>query len=203
MKHIIKAVLSGIFVAITLLGCSEKPKEYTQLLIYPNKKPLEQFELVQQDTQKFNVESFSGKWNLIFMGYTNCPDVCPLTLSDISRIYQKISPQLQKNLRIIFLSVDPVRDTPDHLAKYIDHFHSDFVGITGEKTQIDKLVYSLGGIYTINDEDEKFYSVDHSARIFIVNPKGQRFGIISSEAMHGKDKSVLVKELSWLAESEI
>ncbi|WP_444995963.1 SCO family protein [Aliikangiella sp. IMCC44359] len=174
---------------------------FSQLLVYPKKNPIRGFTLSRHDKQPFDYSNFLDRWNLIFMGYTNCPDVCPMTLSDITKIYNQITPELQKNFQIIFLSVDPVRDNLEHMAKYLDHFHSDFVGVTGEKQQIDNLVSVLGGIYSINTEDEKFYSVDHTARIFIVSPKGERYGIISSEAMHNKDKSQLIKELNLLAKS--
>ncbi|MCW8877276.1 MAG: SCO family protein [Kangiellaceae bacterium] len=191
----------SIFILIAMMvGCSEnqKPVEFKQLLVYPKKNLLGSFEIKSHDDNSFNRQSFEGKWNLIFIGYTHCPDVCPLTLTEITKFYQQIPQEIQKEFQIIFLSVDPKRDTLEHLAGYIEHFHSDFVAVTGEKEEIDKLVYSLGGIYSINNEDENYYSVDHSGRIFIVNPKGERFGIISSEAMHAKDKSSIAKELSLL-----
>lgn len=172
---------------------------FTQLLVYPKKNPINKFELIRHDQKKFDEASFEGRWNLIFMGYTNCPDVCPTMLTDITNIYKKIDPKFQKKFQVIFLSVDPARDDPEHIGKYLDYFHSDFVGITGDKAQIDKLVTSLGGIYSINNEDEEFYSVDHASRIFIVSPKAERYGIVSSEGMLNKDKTQLISELNQLA----
>ena len=189
-----------LLLVTSLIGCSESqaPVEFEQLLVYPKKNQVPPFELKSHDNKTFNQESFSGKWNLIFIGYTHCPDVCPLTLTEMTKFYQQIPEALQKEFQVIFLSVDPKRDTLEHLAGYVDHFHSDFIAATGDRQEIDKLVYSLGGIYAINNEDENYYSVDHSGRIFIVSPKGERFGIISSEAMHAKDKSPIAKELELL-----
>lgn len=192
-----------------LFGCSEstnKPKEtgfsqpFKSMLVYPKKNMISEFSLFQHNQEVFNNDNFKGRWNLIFIGYTNCPDVCPATLTDITRIYNKIDEKLQKRFQVILLSVDPERDNLKHLAQYLDYFHEDFLGVTGNKPDIDQLVASLGGIYALNKEEGEFYSVDHSARIFIVNPKGERFGIISSESMHNKDKSLLISELNQLAE---
>lgn len=189
-----------LFIFALITGCSDnqKPIEFKQLLVYPKKNLVTPFEIRNHKNKPFNQQSFSGKWNLIFIGYTHCPDVCPLTLTEMTKFYQQIPQELQQSFQVVFVSVDPKRDTVDHLAGYIEHFHSDFVAATGQKEEIDKLVYSLGGIYAINDEDENYYSVDHSGRIFIVSPQGERFGIISSEAMHAKDKSPIAKELALL-----
>ncbi len=189
-----------LVVAVMLLSSCEKPlPEFKQLLVYPKKNPITDFSLTHHTGKTFDQNGFKGKWNLIFMGYTHCPDVCPLTLTEIDKIYAKIPQEKQADFQVIFLSVDPNRDQPDHLSQYVGHFNDDFSAITGEKEQIDKLVYSLGGIYSINNEDPEHYSVDHTGRIFIVSPQGERFGIISSEAMHNKDKSGLVDELVTLS----
>lgn len=177
-------------------GVNAQP--YSTMLVYPKKNPLVPFNLVEQNNQAFSQESFKGKWNLLFMGFTNCPDVCPTAMTDMAHIYNGINANLQKNFRVIFLSVDPKRDTPEHLGEYLKFFHKEFVGITGEKAEIDKLVSTLGGIYTIGTEDENYYNVDHTARIFIVSPKGERYGIIRGEIMHAKDWTQLVDELNQL-----
>lgn len=200
-----------IFFCMVTVGCggSEENQHvqfsqpFSQLLIYPKKNKLPKFQLFKHDQTVFNESNFQGRWNFIFMGYTHCPDVCPITLLDLDKIYQQISTDLQNQFQFVFLSVDPKRDTLEHMASYISHFNDDFVGITGDKKEIDVLVQSLGGIYTLNEQEGEFYSVDHSSRIFIISPYGERFGIITSEAMQNKGKSLLVEELSELASSDI
>ncbi|MET1256714.1 SCO family protein [Aliikangiella maris] len=203
----IKKILWASMLLTMLNACDgifqAKAPEFTQLLVFPKKNPVAGFSLSKHDGERFDTKNFTGHWNLIFIGYTHCPDVCPMTLTDITNIYKNIDPELQKHFQIIFLSVDPKRDTLPHLADYIEHFHDDFVAITGDKNEIDKIVSVLGGIYHINDEDEKYYTVDHTAKIFIVSPTGERYGIITSEAMHNKDKSNLVKDLNRLAQTGI
>lgn len=193
------AVLVFVFLSFFLSSCSQEAPEFKQLLVYPKKNPLPEFKLTHHSGSEFTKKSFKGKWNLIFIGYTHCPDVCPNTLTDIDKFYSKIPAELQSKFQVILFSVDPKRDTQKHLASYISHFNDDFMAMTGEKSEIDKLVKALGGIYTINSESEEYYTVDHSGRIFIVNPQAERFGIISSEAMHSKDKTLLVEDLTALS----
>lgn len=203
----IRFLLSLLFASL-LAACSDNADQnntqsfkqpYSQMLVYPKKNPIVDFKLQQHNAVEFNPSSLKGRWNLLFMGYTNCPDVCPNTLTEMHHVYTALPAELQKRFQVIFLSVDPIRDTLEHMAKYIDHFHQDFVGVTGAKSEIDKLVKALGGIYSINSEDEQYYTVDHSARIFIISPKGERFGIVNHEAMKNSSKDVLIKELSSMA----
>ncbi len=172
---------------------------FKTLLIYPKKNSLPNFQLLDQNNRSFTNENFKKRWNLIFIGYTNCPDVCPNTLNQMTQLYNLLDPEVQNKFQFILLSVDPERDTPEHLKKYLDYFHQDFVGISGEKTQIDKTVKALGGIYALNKAEGEFYTVDHSARIFIVGPEARRYGIMESSSIASPDKSILVKELTLLA----
>ncbi|PCI72168.1 MAG: hypothetical protein COB38_04565 [Gammaproteobacteria bacterium] len=168
------------------------------LLVYPKKKNLLEFELWDFNQQKFSKSNFKNKWNLIFIGYTNCPDVCPNTLNDLTHLYQALNKELRKKFQFIFFSVDPMRDTPERMKAYLDNFNNDFVGISGKKEQIDSLVHQLGGLYSLNTEEGDYYTVDHSGRIFIVDPEGRRFGILKSDVLQSLDKSILVNELESL-----
>jgi len=178
-------------------GSSDKKiiNQFDSLLIYPKKNLLSNFSLKDQNNNVFNNDSFKNKWNIIFSGYTNCPDVCPNTLNKMTQLYQLMDQTTRSNFQFIFLSVDPERDTADHIKQYLDYFHKDFVGITGELSQIDILIKDLGGIYSLNKEEGEYYTVDHSARIFIVDPTASRYGIFESSALKSKDKSQLVKDL--------
>ncbi len=172
---------------------------FETLLIYPKKNRLPAFQFVNQDNHSFTNENFLERWNLIFIGYTNCPDVCPNTLNQMTQLYNSLDVETQKKFQFILLSVDPERDTPDHLKNYLDYFHEDFIGVSGDKTQVDKTVKALGGVYSLNKEEGEFYTVDHSARIFIVAPEARRYGIMESSSIASSDKSTLVKELTLLS----
>ncbi|MGB0495144.1 MAG: SCO family protein, partial [Kangiellaceae bacterium] len=134
----------------------------------------------------------------IFTGYTNCPDICPNTLNDMTHLYSKLKEASRKRFQFTFFSVDPNRDTPQRMKSYLDNFHSDFIGISGKKEEIDNVIHQLGGIYSLNTDEGEYYSVDHSGRIFIVDPMSRRYGILKAEALHSKNKDQLVKELESL-----
>ena len=170
---------------------------FESLLIYPKKNKLKDFKLIDQDNNQFTNTDLENSWNLFFIGYTNCPDVCPNTLNQLVQLYNSFDGKIQEKIRIVFLAVDPARDTPEHLKLYLDFFNEDFIGISGEKNEIDPLVKDLGGIYAINSDEGEFYTVDHSARIFIVDPKAQRFGIIGGQSL-SKNREQLTKDLTKL-----
>lgn len=204
------AIISGLLLKDKMDGSIAKTEtneesnkidnSYTSFLIYPKKNQLSSFVLTDQFGNAFNQENFEGSWNLIFMGYTNCPDVCPNTLNQLNQLYTAFSEPLQQKIRIVFIAVDPERDTPKHLSQYLSFFNDEFIGITGDKKQLDGLVRNLGGIYSINKDEGEFYTVDHSARIFIVDNKARRFGIIDDHALNKNTRPNLVKELTDLIE---
>ena len=172
--------------------------KFETILVYPKKKALLEFELWDFEQNIFTNSDFDGKWSLIFTGYINCPDICPNTLNDLTHLYQALNKNLREQFQFTFFSVDPERDTPERMKAYLDNFHSDFIGVSGKKDQVDSLVHQLGGVYNLNKSEGEYYSVDHSGRIFIVDPDGNRFGILKSEVLQSKDKSQLVKELESL-----
>lgn len=171
---------------------------YKTLLVYPKKNPLPAFELVDDRSNPFTNQQFLSKWSILFTGYANCPDVCPNTLNQMNQLYSLLPDSAKNEIQFIFFSVDPERDTPEFLHQYIDYFNSDFIGITGDKRNIDLLIKALGGIYSLNKNEGEFYTVDHSSRLFLVSPSAERFGIIKSGEINQADKSTLARELTSL-----
>ena len=175
--------------------------QFDTLLIYPKKNLIPDFQFNNHLGDIFTNNDFKGYWNLIFIGFTNCPDVCPNTLNQMVHLYNAMDETTRSKFQFAFLTVDPERDTIEHLNAYIDYFHSSFIGLHGKKEQIDPVIRSLGGIYTLNKDEGEYYSVDHSSRIFIVGPKADRFGIIESGALKGDNKLQLAKDLTTLSSS--
>jgi protein SCO1/2 len=181
----IVAVLSlilGIYLAITIAPPSsmEKPlSEQTQHMSwYPQARALANFELTSHTNQKMTNSDLKGSWTLAFVGYTFCPDICPVTLAEVNKIY----PELQENvtstpLQIWFLSVDPKRDTVERLNEYVNYFNPDFLASTGSHDQLFPLVRSMGMMYSMSEStDNPNYLVDHSASIVVINPDGNVVG---------------------------
>ena len=143
-------------------------------------RPVERFQLVNHQGQPFSDTQLTGHWSLLFFGYTNCPDICPTTLTMLAQVKKLLIglPALQQP-QFIFISVDPARDTTTQLDKYIRFFDEHFIGLTGEQSQLDQLTKSLGAPVIIQKQSELQYTVDHAANLFLINPKAKLTAIFS------------------------
>lgn len=112
--------------------------------VYPLPRKLSDFVLIDQNGNEFGNSSLEGQWTLIFFGFTACPDICPLTMSELSKFYSGISESsLHENTRVLLVSIDPFNDTPDKMNSYISRFNTDFYGLTGDFTPIARLAREL------------------------------------------------------------
>jgi protein SCO1/2 len=152
-----------------------------QAVLWPMPKPLQSFNLVDQQQQAFKLERLKGKWSFLFIGYTHCPDICPMALASINSTYNLLKqPEVIASTQVAFVSVDPDRDTPEHLASYIAYFNKDFIGATGTQADIDQFVKQLGAGYSKEPADESgSYQVSHTSSIFLINPAGEVAGAFS------------------------
>jgi protein SCO1 len=137
------------------------------------------FELVGHRGESFTRENLKGKWTFIFFGFTHCPDICPLTMVDLSRLVNELPADMAEQTQVLMVSLDPARDTPEVLADYVPHFHEDFVGVTGEFLTIRRFANELNVAFAkVTQGDD--YTVDHSGHITLINPKGDYHAIFTS-----------------------
>jgi len=151
--------------------------------LHSNPRTLPIFSLTNHLNKSFSNQDLVGSWSMVFFGFTNCPDVCPLTLSILDQVTSELKNVDTKPLSIprsIFISVDPKRDPPEKLKQYVEHFNDDMIGLTGSKEQIDSLTQSFGAIYAIADNSTDNYLVDHSAHIFVIAPDGKMVALFST-----------------------
>ena len=133
------------------------------------------FMLVDQDGKLFTDSDLLGKYQLIFFGYTSCPDVCPTSMVVVSHALRNID-DLADKVQAYFVSVDPERDTPEVLKRYVGYFDDRIQALTGSKSMIDRLAKSYNVRYekVVDDERESdFYVMDHTASIFLMSPDGR------------------------------
>ena len=157
-----------------------------QSVIPPEKLPT--FSLVDQHGQAFTRTQLLGKWTIMFFGYTHCPDFCPTTLAGLNSAYHRLeqqAPKLAASTQVVFVSVDPFRDTQPILRDFVSHFNKDFLGATGPAAQLHRLTDPLGASYDYTDADshalfpddkrptQKDYVVDHSSSLYIVDDKAR------------------------------
>lgn len=163
-------VLVGV--ALALIGWQVfNPYQYQGSLIEPP-IPAADFELTDQHGDGFRLSDQQGKVVLIFFGYTHCPDVCPVTLSEFLRVKEALGEQAGQ-VRFVFVTVDPERDTPQRLGQHLQNFDPDFIGLTGERAALEQ-VWADYGVYAARAETDSAagYLVDHTARIYAIDKQG-------------------------------
>ena len=151
------------------------------LLVLPEPRVLGDFQLLDQDGADFTLERLRGEWSLLFFGFTYCPDICPSTLYDLQQVRQTLLGEgvPAEGLQVVFVSVDPERDSPARLKEYVSYFDPDFLGVTGDPAQLKPLALRLGVAFRIEDHEQgaENYSVDHSASVFLTDPQGRLYGV--------------------------
>ena len=158
-------------------------------LLWPQSKALTAFSLEDQNGKVFDLGRLSGHWTLLFFGYTNCPDICPVTLSVLKNALALMAEDHAgaELPRVVFVSVDPKRDTPRHLGAYVSHFDPRFLGVTGDDANLAAFAGQMGALYVVGDADaEGQYSVDHTAAIFLIDPRGHLVALF--QAPHAADE---------------
>ena len=126
-----------------------------------------EFSLKDMNNNVITNESFDGPLTAIFFGFTNCPDVCPMTLNKMDIAISRLKKE-NKSLKLFFISVDPERDTPDVIKDYLNSFENNFVGITGDPEKIFLLSKSWGIISQKIFKDNGEYNVDHSSPVLLL-----------------------------------
>ncbi|MBI5786532.1 MAG: SCO family protein [Rhodocyclales bacterium] len=121
-----------------------------------------------------------GRWTLLNFGYTFCPDICPTTLATLKEVKAQLATRGAAPPQVVFVSIDPARDTPARLAEFTGFFDPAFIGATGGDAELAALVKHLGVHYQRHDEqDKKLYVVDHSAVVYLIDPQGRLKAIFS------------------------
>jgi len=128
-------------------------------------------ELADHTGKLRRLEDFRGRAVVLFFGFTHCPDVCPTTLADIAQALKALGPQAER-VQVLMVSVDPERDTPESLAKYVTAFDPRFLGLRGE-LDATKKVASEFKIYFEKRKQGESYTVDHSAQSYVIDPQGR------------------------------
>lgn len=131
------------------------------------------FQLVDQDGKPVDEKILKGKWTAVFFGFTYCPDVCPTTMQALGAAQAQLGPKADK-LQVVFISVDPERDTPAQLKSYLSNevFPKGTIGLTGAPEQVAAAAKAYRVYYKKNGEGDA-YLVDHSTAAYLMNPKGQ------------------------------
>jgi len=174
----ILAALAGLWAGRMLLGPRVPPQTEATLLNRPRALPA--LALVDQHGQALGLDRLQGKWSLFFFGFTHCPDVCPTTLSTLAAAARLLAelPEPQRP-QVVFVTVDPERDTPQVLAEYARFFDPAFLAASASPEATAALAGQLGVAYQKVPRDGGGYTMDHSAALFLFNPRAELNAIFS------------------------
>ncbi|MCL7714138.1 SCO family protein [Stenotrophomonas mori] len=175
----------GLLLAQKVFGPGRDDAHPTgSILRYPTPRPLPDFSLSQSDGTRLIPGELRGHWTLVFLGFTSCPDVCPTTLADLAlaqKQWEKIPESLRP--RVVFVSVDPERDTPVRLGEYAHAFHKDTLAATADVPSLERFATALGLVFQKApgrnfDKNPDDYSMDHSASIAVLDPDVRLAGLM-------------------------
>jgi protein SCO1/2 len=167
------AALAGFWLARELDSSGPELASGTWL---PRPKAIDDFHLTDNDGKPFSLHDLQGKPSLVFFGFTRCPDVCPTTLLKLAQIKKTAA---IPGLRVIFVTVDPARDTPQAVGLYVHAFDPEFIGLTGGDKAIKQMAANFGVAVSKVELPGGEYTMDHSAVVFLLNNQGQVAGIFT------------------------
>ncbi len=153
-------------------------------VVYPEPVPLREIALSDQRGQPFGLGDMRGAWNLVFFGFSDCPDMCPLTLAEIERYYRDRGESAEAPVQVVFVSIDPA-DTPPVINEYLDGFHEDFIGLSGSREAVagfaGQMFANTGARMDAGhgqSADAPEGMISHSIHIAVVGPLGELVGLL-------------------------
>jgi protein SCO1 len=151
------------------------------VLVLPTPREIAPFALSNHRGEAFTLDDLTGRWSFLFFGFTNCPDVCPISMAVLSQARRRLEaefPALVDDFQGILVSVDPERDDQETLARYVEAFSPEFVGVRGDLAATAAFSTQLNVAFAKVPGNDGGYEVDHTANIVIVNPRGHYHGFV-------------------------
>lgn len=201
-----RRIVTIAFVAASvLLGACDKKGEGAQMMLSPAQSSFKNTDVTGLDYAKDfgmpdhtgkmrTLADFKGKAVVVFFGYTQCPDVCPTTMTEMANVMQQLGP-LSDKVQVLFVTVDPERDTPELLSKYVPSFDPRFLGLVGDKAATEKIAKEFRVFYQkVPGKEPGRYTVDHTAGSYVFDPQGR----LRLFVRHGQGAEPLVHDIRLL-----
>lgn len=203
----VSRTLIAVFVAVLgLTACGDKPLSQNLQSLISSDKPTFQntditgidyakgFALTDHNGKARTLADFKGKAVVVFFGYTQCPDVCPTTMSEMASVMQALGP-LSDRVQVLFVTIDPERDTQALLAHYVPAFDPRFLGLFGDKAATEKIAKDFRIFYQkAPGKEPGSYTMDHTAGSYVFDPEGR----IRLFVRHGQGAGPIVNDLKLL-----
>ena len=175
-------ILIATFMFAEHLSRQNTPKKISDILKNIN--------LIDHNGIKFNKASLNEKPSLLFFGFTHCPEICPTTLSQLSEITENLQNPIDLT-NIVFITLDPKRDTQDHLKEYIQYFNKNVIAITGQINEIKKLADNWNVFFETIGSSKENYNINHTATVFMLD----RTGIFRGTIAWGENEESVIKKI--------
>jgi len=167
-----KKLFAVLFLLATLVACSEERASFVNTDI-TGLDYAKGFSLKDHNGKPVTLESYKGKVVVMFFGFTQCPDVCPTTMAEMAAVMQELGPQA-KDVQVLFVTLDPERDTAELLKQYVPAFHPSFVGLYGTPAEIDQTAKEFKVFYKkVPGQDPANYTIDHTAGSYVFDKQGK------------------------------
>jgi protein SCO1 len=169
----------GLWLAPSGFGPQRGPA-FETVYRYPAPRDLPAFALQAPGGEAFTPAQLTGRWHLVFIGFTHCPDVCPTTLAELAQAekrWSEVLPEPQRP-RIVFVSVDPERDSPEGAMEYARYFSPHALAASGNQPALESFARSLGMVFMKTELPSGDYTVDHSTHVALIDPQGRLAGIV-------------------------
>ena len=176
------SMVAGLFVYTTVSPKELTAAEYKQIGFYKlvRTRQINNFELIE-GSNKFSNNDLKGAWDILFLGFASCPDMCPMTMKKMAMADSNLPEEISSKVNFRMISVDPDRDTPEKMQEYASAFNPNFSGITGDIEVIYKLATDLTLPFVpVIGSDVTNYDMDHSMNLAVIDPNGNYFGFFKS-----------------------
>ena len=201
-----RAILPALLLLSALAGCSEKPgADSGQITLTPASTTFRNsdvtglsyardFALNDQDGKPRTLADFKGKVVVIFFGYTHCPDVCPTTMSEMAAVMKQLGADADR-VQVLFVTLDPERDTPALLKQYVPAFDPRFIALSGDQDATAKVAKEFRVFYQkVPGKDAGSYTMDHTAASYVFDPQGR----VRLFVRHGQGPEPIAQDLKIL-----
>lgn len=143
------------------------------------------FTLTDQDGKRLSDSSLAGRYRIMYFGYTFCPDVCPVDVQNLAaalKLLDKSDPELAQRIVPVFVTIDPVRDTPAVLKQFVSAFHPRMIGLTGTPDEISKVAKEFAIFYQRGKGTPDGYLMDHSRQAYLMSPEGKPLALLPQDS---------------------
>lgn len=185
------------FIALLLFACNKRHEFYGHYF----DQPAYNFALTDHTGKRVELSQYTaqGKIVLLFFGYTNCPDICPMALETMAKVMKNLKKEEVDRVQVLFISVDPERDTPEVLKSYVSYFYPTFVGLRGSEEETKKIAQEYKVYYRkVEGGSAAGYLVDHTTTIYLVTPDN-RIKLLYTQSKQDPEK--MAEDIRFLLRS--